>query len=267
MSSTIEASSHGLGEVQVEDNHWSVAPGILRVSYGFPNMFVVRGGEKSALIDTGWGEDEEVDGIRRHVLVSSMPLEAIIITHAHPDHAGGIEPLRELFPDVPVVGLSSEGESTTVIDLGGRALTVFPGSGHTKDSRYVFDSDARALFTGDNILGDLTADVEYMGDYMQGLGALVSLNPNIICPGHYESVYDATPAILAVLRHREERERQVLQNLTTGRQVSLGQLFDKIYGSEFEDKRSMATFQIESHLIKLEKDGKAREGEGGWSLA
>lgn len=264
MSSFKEAD--GLGEVQITDNSWNVAPGITRISFGFPNMYVVEGSRGSAIIDTGWGDEEEVDALKARLDETKRPLKAMIVTHKHPDHEGGIDELRQIYPDVPVVvGVHEEEfEGWKTIELGRRRLTVFGGPGHKAEHKYVFDSQERALFTGDNIMGDLSGGVLYMKKFMDGLGALVSLQPNILCPGHYESVYNATNAVQDVLRHRQEREQEVLNALSTKRSSSLDKLFDKIYGADYKSKREMAILQIESHLVKLLEEDKVRSTNAGW---
>lgn len=267
MINTAERVGYTPSETEIGENLWSVAPGIVRISPGFPNMYVVGGETKSAIIDTGWGDREEVDAIVEQVEATEKPLGVIFLTHGHPDHEGGVEKLKELFPKVPVIGLDkSTQDKVRRVDLGNRVLTAIPSQGHTEDSRYVFDSKSRALFTGDNILGDLTGDIEFMKDYMDGLGALISLNPQIICPGHYESNFNASQALVAILRHREERERQVVEAFDQGQAASLDQLFDRVYGEEYKKKKGMAVFQIESHLIKLEEEGKVIQLGEEWML-
>jgi glyoxylase-like metal-dependent hydrolase (beta-lactamase superfamily II) len=256
----------GLNEVQMTDNSWNVVQGITRVSVDFPNMYVVEGNKACALIDSGWGDKEEVDAIGDQINSTKLPLGAIVITHKHPDHEGGVPKLRELYPGIPVVGINRrEFDGWKKIDLGGRRLTVIGAPGHTADSKYVFDSETRALFTGDNVLGDLTADIEFMGEYMDGLGSLVSLQPNVICPGHYEAIYGATSAVQEVLRHRQEREAQVLGSLSR-RSSTLDQLFDRIYGEAYKSKRTFATLQIVAHLVKLLEEGKVQQTKKGWVL-
>jgi len=265
MNNGVERGSYAQSEVQLDENRWQVARGIVRISYDFPNMYVVEGSEKCAIIDSGWGDEEEVQGVIEEVSATKKPLELMVVTHLHPDHDGGIPKLREVFPEASIIGLGKNPEDNVrVADLGGRSLTIFGSPGHTKDSKYVFDSAARAIFTGDNILGDLTGDVKYMDEYMHGLGSLITLNPNVICPGHYESVYDATPAVLRVLRHREEREKQVIQLLRPDEEVSIDRLFDNIYGKVYETKRRMANSQIKAHLLKLKEEGRAELGKDGW---
>lgn len=262
----LEVANNRRNETELGEGLWTVALGITRISIDFPNMYTVAGDKALALIDTGWGDKEEIDAMSQQVSSTGLPLEAIITTHAHPDHIGGVSKILQLFPGVPIVDLSRKRKKVQTVELGGRNLTVFQSPGHTKDSKYAFDSRAGVIFTGDNVLGDLSADIEYMREYMDGIGALISLGPTIICPGHYESISGATAALLAVLRHREEREQQVLDALRPRKASTLDNLFDSIYGDEYKRKKRMAKFQIESHLIKLEEEGKVTKRANGWVL-
>jgi glyoxylase-like metal-dependent hydrolase (beta-lactamase superfamily II) len=75
-----------------------VAPGInlLKVpipgnSLGFINAYLVKSGNESMLIDTGWNTDESFNSLTsqlNEIGVSYENLKYIAITHTHPDHYG-----------------------------------------------------------------------------------------------------------------------------------------------------------------------------------
>ena len=60
------------------------------------------------------------------------------------EHLGFVE-----FFKAPTIGVLEWWPSNSVVDLGGRTLTVMHAPGHTKDSIVLFDQDRKLLFTGD----------------------------------------------------------------------------------------------------------------------
>ena len=61
-----------------------------------PNVYLVVGSERAAIIDTAYGKDEEVETYLNHWRsVGSPDVAAIVLTHRHGDHIGGAARLRE----------------------------------------------------------------------------------------------------------------------------------------------------------------------------
>jgi glyoxylase-like metal-dependent hydrolase (beta-lactamase superfamily II) len=73
-----------------------IAPGIHMISLGIVNVYLVDGKEL-ALVDTGTAADTQriVAAIREHGRDPSE-LRHILVTHCHPDHAGGLAALKRL---------------------------------------------------------------------------------------------------------------------------------------------------------------------------
>ncbi|MEM1422751.1 MAG: MBL fold metallo-hydrolase, partial [Planctomycetota bacterium] len=64
------------------------------------NCYVLRGVDDAScwIIDAGLGPDVLID----HVRSSGLEPRGVILTHAHADHIGGLDDVREAFPGVPV---------------------------------------------------------------------------------------------------------------------------------------------------------------------
>lgn len=60
------------------------------------NVFLVRGGMGWVLIDAGWaGDADRIEAATRRVLGTGKGPEAIVLTHAHPDHSGAARELAD----------------------------------------------------------------------------------------------------------------------------------------------------------------------------
>jgi len=131
-------------------------------------MFLVKGANKYALIDSGMGRGDLKAYLSQ--FTGGMPIE-VIFTHSHGDHIGqadqfvrdSVEHIGEA--DLPVLKdlLKKRGISDDLIerhalllhdgdriDLGDRSLLVYETPGHTPGSMVVFDEQTGNLFTGDS---------------------------------------------------------------------------------------------------------------------
>ena len=144
------------------------------------NIFLVTG-ERTVLIDTGTGfkVEETVKEIKR--ILGGRGLDAVVITHRHYDHVGGLRGLiKEFSPKVYAGTLDAvplrEGDSEStmgtsfggtidemdvedlkdgdVIDLKDHKLLVIETPGHTSGSISLSDQVTGALFTGDTVFTD-----------------------------------------------------------------------------------------------------------------
>jgi hypothetical protein len=53
------------------------------------NVYLIRGATGWVLIDAGWaGDADRIEAAMRQVLGADQRPEAIVLTHAHPDHSG-----------------------------------------------------------------------------------------------------------------------------------------------------------------------------------
>jgi glyoxylase-like metal-dependent hydrolase (beta-lactamase superfamily II) len=72
-----------------------VVPGLHRIDLGPVNAYLLDTGAGPVLVDTGFAGDElRILGALAELAVGPRELRAIVVTHAHPDHAGGAAALR-----------------------------------------------------------------------------------------------------------------------------------------------------------------------------
>ncbi|MBR2965432.1 MAG: MBL fold metallo-hydrolase [Clostridia bacterium] len=128
-----------------------VVDGIYRLDVRFEaiytSVFLVRTSSGFILVDTATTDadvDECIVPALRKMGVAVSELEAVVLTHGHRDHAGGLPRIRALSPSVRVVR-----EVTKLSD----GLRTYALPGHTDDSIGVFDSRTGTLISGDGLQG------------------------------------------------------------------------------------------------------------------
>ena len=131
-------------------------------------VYLVRG-DKTALIDSSYRFSAEglIEKMRWLADYDAKNLAYILLTHSHPDHAGGTSVFKKHSPramvcchpygkdsvemqgDLAVDMLINDGDR---IDLGdGQILKVIHSPGHSQDSVCFLTSKEKALVTGDSL--------------------------------------------------------------------------------------------------------------------
>ncbi len=119
------------------------------------NMYLVEGGEKALLIDTGYPGDITSEYVRT---ITNKPL-IVVNTHAHPDHSGCNESFGEVYvhqADIEAAKRYSGScelipiKNGHIFDLGGKKLEVIETPGHTAGSICLLDASEKLLFSGDS---------------------------------------------------------------------------------------------------------------------
>ena len=246
---------------------------IRRVLAPNPGPFTLEGtntwivGERpSMVIDPG---PEDVGHVRA-IVERAQPVAAILLTHRHPDHAPAARDLAEA-TGAPVYAHAPEEhqrpiEDEQAIDAGAVHLVALHTPGHTSDHVcFVLSNHGRVVFTGDVVLGKGTSVIDPpegdMAAYVRTLRRLRALEPTAIYPGHGPTVLTPIGRLDYYLRHREEREEQVLRALQAGRRTP-AEMVPQIYGGQVgEEMFPAAARSVLAHLLKLEREGRvARTG-------
>lgn len=259
-----------------------IAPGIhdirteLEHATGVTNTYLVVGSEGAAFVDTGWNRPGEAEArIDYWRGLGSPALMGIVVTHRHTPHWGNAPAIQKACGGAPIIAshaeraeIESRMQGATVgrpvhdgetLSLGSFTLVFLEAPGHTDGSLAVYVPEARALFTGDNVMGTGSSVVNpgegSIVRYLQTLEKFLRYDPAVIYPGQGPVVTDPRAKLTGLISHRHERERQILARLSQSPCI-VEQLVAALYGGVEEGVRHLATNQVRSHLIKLKAEGK-----------
>jgi glyoxylase-like metal-dependent hydrolase (beta-lactamase superfamily II) len=173
------------------------------------NTWVLRapGAPRTVVVDPGPLDEAHLRAVATHA-----PVEAILVTHGHPDHTDGVPLFAEL-TGAPVLDLHGE------ITAAGLTLRALDTPGHTSDS-VCYLVDGAGVLSGDTILGRGTTIIAWpdgdLGDYLASLDVLAGLGPLPVLPGHGPALASCAAAATWYRAHRLARLDQVRAAVAAG---------------------------------------------------
>lgn len=181
------------------------------------NCFCVRTDEKAStclLIDPGLNPEPLIHFLRRNNLTP----EAVVLTHGHADHIGGVETVRQHWPAVevaisnddaamltdPAKNLSMLAEvmvqarpaeirfnnSQRYFEAAGLRFEIIHTPGHTPGGICLYNSDEAVLFCGDTLFAGSVGRSDFPGGNHELLidrikhKLLILPDPTRVYPGH-----------------------------------------------------------------------------------
>jgi glyoxylase-like metal-dependent hydrolase (beta-lactamase superfamily II) len=213
-------------------------------------------GREPALVDAGVGRPEHVDAIA-HAL-DGEALARVFITHAHPDHVGGLPALRTRWPKIQVVDADHAMAGRAAVPAGDRLLDLILTPGHAPDHLCLFDRDSGDLYCGDlaRLGGTVVIPSRKGGDlraYLESLRLVRDLAPRRMLPGHGPIIDDPIALIDSYIAHRAERARQIGEAMAAGAKT-VQEIVARVYPELPDSLRVAAEETVEAHLKTLGVD-------------
>lgn len=272
-----------------------LSPRVIRILGGNPSKFTLQGtntylvgqGRKRILIDTGEGKTVWRESLGRVLWEEKAEIEAVVLTHWHGDHVGGVQDALALSPKARVyksqlspsefAGRRQEDiVHGQVFECEGAVLRAFHSPGHTVDHMALVLQDEDAMFTGDNVLGHGTAVFEDLAAYMSSLEGMKEQFSGRAYPAHGAPIADGPAKIREYIAHRQEREDQVLavlkgeerpegeRDVEGWRSMAMVRIIYREYPENLHGPAEGSLLQV---LRKMELDGRVRRcGDGSWRL-
>ncbi|KAL2919266.1 hypothetical protein HK105_200909 [Polyrhizophydium stewartii] len=170
------------------------------------HAYLLGSGRERILIDTGTGHDDFIAALKAHLDAEDAQLSAVLLTHAHGNHANGLIRILQRFDAAKFKvakvqsGGDKHGEQRIDFLADGQPVSTPDKSvvlrtictpGHSADHACFWLESEGVLFSGDAVLARPLAPTpaaaavfEDLGDYLASLTKLERLVPRLVFPGH-----------------------------------------------------------------------------------
>jgi glyoxylase-like metal-dependent hydrolase (beta-lactamase superfamily II) len=258
-----------------------VAPNPGRMTGPGTNTYLV-GSDRLAVVDPGPDDDSHLGRLLEQ---GAGRIHWIVVTHSHIDHsplsrrlsrqtgaqvigfgppprpaAGGPTGIDPHDADFAPDRLLGDGGR---LDLGECALDAVWTPGHASNHLCLELAGTGLLFSGDHVMSGSTVVIAPpdgdMAVYLESLEKVRRRRPRRIGPGHGAMIEDPAAVLDGYLRHRREREHQVLTVLRAAgpEGVTPAAVVDILYRDVPTDLHPVARYSVWAHLRKLAAEGRA----------
>ncbi|MBO9598262.1 MAG: MBL fold metallo-hydrolase [Cohnella sp.] len=163
--------------------------------------------------------------------------------------------------------LEPEGE----FRMGGASWRMIRGDGHGPGHLSFYDSNARRILCGDQVLPDISPNIGWMpnadpnplGSYLASIAAMRTLEVDMAYPGHREPFAAFRERVEQLLDHHERRLSR-MDELIGDSSVTAFEMCETLFGARLRGNAHNLRFALAetiAHLIMLEHRGIARRTE------
>jgi glyoxylase-like metal-dependent hydrolase (beta-lactamase superfamily II) len=238
------------------------------------NTYVVAdpGAGAAVVVDPGPvlpGHRSAIDSV---LAAHSARVAAVVITHHHADHAEAVGWARSwgapafAFDPARIPGTEPLADRQVIAEAGVE-LVVHHQPGHTSDHVCLGVARTGVVLTGDHVLGEGTTVIAWpdgdLGAYLASLRALRGLAPTALYPGHGDVIDDPAGHIDALLAHRAQRTRQIVDALADGGRT-VPEIVAQVYPDLRSDLRPAAGRSVQAHLADLVRQGRVTSRGERW---
>ena len=242
------------------------------------NCYVVYTSEEILIFDPGSPYEDEQQALAQFVkglVDEGRSVKAIVLTHVHPDHVAGVNPLitslgggvtvaahretADALNDISVSHFIEDGEMLSLAGDPSINLQALHTPGHARGHLCFHDDDRGILLTGDNVvgLGSVLIDPPEgnMKRYFDSLERIRSLDGvKVLFGGHGPLVANAYAKIDEYINHRLEREKNILAAIRAGA-ATPKEVVARVYTDVSPKAHALAERAVLAHVEKLEADG------------
>jgi glyoxylase-like metal-dependent hydrolase (beta-lactamase superfamily II) len=264
----------------------TIAPNIVRLTAPNPGVMTgpgtnsyILGARELVVIDPGPAIQSHIDALRAAV---GDRLKWILCTHTHLDHSPAAAALKAA-TGARIAGMPTaqdgrqdgdfapdrvfgEGDRISVDGISLRAVFT---PGHVANHLCYLLEEQKLLFTGDHVMQGSTVVISPPGGdmqaYLASLEKLLALDIAALAPGHGHVIGTPHEEARRLIAHRLGREKKVADALSRKNPATLDELVPYAYDDVSEKLHPVAKRSLHAHLIKLEKEGRAKVDGERWA--
>jgi glyoxylase-like metal-dependent hydrolase (beta-lactamase superfamily II) len=238
------------------------------------NTWVIAepGSPHAVVVDPGPDDESHLRRVLGQVTAAGQTVARILLTHSHPDHAGGAATFATMTGAPvqaadPAYRRGGEGLAPgATITAAGCEIRVIPSPGHTTDSVCLHLPADHALLTGDTVLGRGTTVIAQDGnlaDYLATLDRLRAVADQAelaaLLPGHGPLLTSPAATLDYYIAHRHERLAEITAALDAGDRTT-HQILARVYHDVDRSLWPFAAWSVRAQLEYLDGMGRLPPG-------